>query len=110
MSPERWPAREDPGRSQGSAAQEDPRPRSVPAFREVEAGAAAVRDATLLREGWTKRFVGASPRLEEAAALYEALGLEVRLEAPASEDLPSDCGECPVASALFRVVYTRRRR
>lgn len=86
-----------------------PDPSSVPGFREVEAGAAAARDATLLREGWRKRFVGAPPRLEEAAALYEALGLEVRLEVPGSEDLPADCGECPAASALFRVVYTRRR-
>lgn len=84
-------------------------PGAVPGFRELEVGGAPIRDARLRRGGWTRRFVGAPPRLEEARALYERLGWEVRLEPPGPEDLPAGCGECPAASALFRVVYTRSR-
>lgn len=57
--------------------------------------------------GWIRRFVGAPPRLQEAVALYESLGLEVRLELPSAVDLEAECEDCAAATALFRVIYTR---
>ncbi len=63
----------------------------------------------LLREGWTRRFVGGPPRLQEFVALYESLGYEVLLEPQAPEELREECGDCTLALMLFRVVYTRPR-
>jgi len=60
--------------------------------------------------GWTRRFVGAPPRLQEAVELYEALGLEVRLEPPSADDLQEFCEDCAAAMTLFRVIYTREPR
>lgn len=58
-------------------------------------------------DGWTRRFVAAPPRLQEAVELYRELGLEVRLERPGPEDLAEVCEGCLAAAALFRVIYTR---
>ncbi|HBY92447.1 MAG TPA: hypothetical protein DEP84_00550 [Chloroflexi bacterium] len=71
----------------------------------VKAGAR--RDAELLTEGWTRRFVGAPPRLQETIALYESLGYEVHLEPVPPEALQDECQGCRLAVTLFRVVYTR---
>lgn len=57
--------------------------------------------------GWTRRFVAAPPRLEEASALYRSLGLEVRLEKVEQSELPPGCDDCQAAILLFRVIYTR---
>ncbi|MFQ5856125.1 MAG: hypothetical protein ACE5LU_10820 [Anaerolineae bacterium] len=62
----------------------------------------------LLREGWTRRFVAAPVRLKEAVELYEAIGYEVHLEPLGPEELQAECGDCRLAVALFRVIYTRR--
>jgi len=61
-------------------------------------------------EGWVRRFVAAPPRLQETVALYEELGLEVRLERPGPEELGGECEGCALATELFRVVYTRGPR
>lgn len=66
------------------------------------------RDDELARGGWTRRFVGSPPRLDEAVQLYRELGLEVHLEPLTPEDLAEECGDCRLALALFRAVYTRR--
>lgn len=66
------------------------------------------RDAQLAREGWNRRFIGGPPRLNEMVELYRALGLEVHLEPLQPRDLAEGCGECCLALALFRAVYTRR--
>lgn len=69
------------------------------------------REAELLENGWTRRFVGASPRLKEAVELYQSLGFEVHLEQQAPEELNEECGtSCALALNLFRVVYTRPAR
>lgn len=68
------------------------------------------REEALRRKGWSRRFMGAPPRLIEAKELYEDLGLEVRMETPTAEDLAPECESCPAAVALFRVIYTRPRR
>lgn len=68
-----------------------------------------VREGASAREGWTRRFVAAPPRLEEAAALYRSMGYEVRLERVPLPELREDCAGCPLARGLLRVIYTRRR-
>lgn len=66
-------------------------------------------DATVRPGGdWVRRFVAAPPRLGEAVELYRALGLEVRLEPVPEEALADECAGCAIATALFRVIYTRR--
>lgn len=67
------------------------------------------RDRRLAREGWSRRFVAAPPRLREAVEVYEAAGHEVRLERPGRDELAEGCGGCAAALELFRVIYTRRR-
>lgn len=70
---------------------------------------AASGPEALRREGWTRRFVAAPPRLAEAVALYESLGFEVRVERVGAGELPPGCEGCPLALHLFRAIYTRRR-
>lgn len=65
------------------------------------------RDAELAREGWTRRFVGAPPRLQEMADLYGELGHQVLLDPVRPGELDRECGECTLALTLFRVIYTR---
>lgn len=68
------------------------------------------REAKLLSEGWTRRFVAAPPRLKEIAELYGSLGFEVHLEPQAPEELDEECGGCQIVLELTRVVYTRAPR
>jgi len=65
------------------------------------------REAELQSQGWTRRFVGAPPRLKETVELYQSLGFEVHLERHAPEDLGGECDGCRLALSLFRVVYPR---
>jgi hypothetical protein len=66
------------------------------------------REAVLARAGWSRRFVAAPPRLDEMTALYSSLGYEILLEPMGREELRPECGDCPAALVLARVVYTRR--
>jgi hypothetical protein len=65
--------------------------------------------AELVAAGWTRRFMAAGSRVAESAQLYQSLGFEVRLEPPGAEDLREECGDCRLALATFKVLYTRRR-
>lgn len=65
------------------------------------------REAELLRQGWTRRFVAGPPRLTEAIEIYRSLGFAVHLEHPQPEELAKECETCQAALGLFRVVYTR---
>lgn len=62
----------------------------------------------LATAGWERRFIAAGPRVEESVALYRALGFEVHLARPTTEELREECGDCRMALELFRVLYTRR--
>jgi hypothetical protein len=64
-------------------------------------------DEELTAQGWTRRFVGAPPRLKEVVELYQSLGYEVRLEMQKTEELEDQCKSCALALGVFRVVYTR---
>jgi hypothetical protein len=65
------------------------------------------REAELVAQGWTRRFVGAPPRLQEAAELYQSLGYEVLLEPQPPEELDDECKSCALALGLYRVIFTR---
>lgn len=86
---------------------------SDPAARVDVAGAIATgirrahRDAELEAEGWTRRFVGAPPRLGEMVELYESLGNEVLLDAVTDTELADACAGCALALTVFKVIYTR---
>jgi hypothetical protein len=69
----------------------------------------AAHPADAAPDGWERRFAALPPRLDEMSELYRALGFEVRLEPVGRDELPEQCGECPTALALARVLYTRRR-
>ncbi|MEE9208095.1 MAG: hypothetical protein V3U67_06915 [Gemmatimonadota bacterium] len=60
--------------------------------------------------GWIRRFVGAPPQLDDMVALYESLGMEVRLEPAQETDLADQCAGCALALSAFQVIYTRNPR
>jgi hypothetical protein len=68
------------------------------------------REAELVAQGWTRRFVDAPPRLQEAVQLYQSLGYEVLLEPQPPEDLDDECKGCAIALGLYRVIFTRPRQ
>lgn len=67
----------------------------------------ASRETELMRDGWTRRFVAAPPRLEEMMALYRSLGLEVTDEPVDQTTLDADCSGCFTAAAASRIIFTR---
>jgi hypothetical protein len=66
-------------------------------------------EAELIAEGWTRRFVGGPPRLQEMVELYQALGYEVWLEPQEADEFRDECEDCTLALMLFRVIYTKPR-
>jgi len=68
-------------------------------------------EPALLEAGWTRRFMGEPSRAEESAEIYEQLGLEVLLAAPAPQGFAEGCQGCAKAAcSAYLVVYTRRKR
>lgn len=67
-------------------------------------------DRTLLAQGWTRRFLADAARSAEALELYRSMGLEVRAEIPAPEDLGPSCAGCAgTLCKSYRMIYTRQR-
>lgn len=64
----------------------------------------------LVTDGWTRKFVGGPPRLNEMVELYESLGFEVWLEPQDLSEFADECEDCTLALIFFRVVYTRPRK
>ena len=63
----------------------------------------------LIAEGWNRRFLVGPERQAEVTELYEALGLEVRLEKLEPEAFEESCGACPaVVCRDHLLLYTRR--
>jgi hypothetical protein len=73
-------------------------------------GADRGREDELARDGWTRRFAAAPPRLDEMIALYRSLGLEVRDEPLDPRGPEPDCAGCIVAAGSSRVIFTREPR
>ncbi len=66
------------------------------------------REVQLARLGWKRQTTYDEPRLSELVAMYEEMGLEVRLEEPDQDD---DCTACFYASAgNLKTIYTRRKK
>jgi hypothetical protein len=65
-----------------------------------------VTAAELAERGWTRCFIADEPRLSEAVATYEELGLEVLLLPVPEEELA--CSEClRAAPERYRLIFTR---
>jgi hypothetical protein len=68
-----------------------------------------VTAAELAAAGWIRCFIADEPRLSEAVADYEELGLEVLLLPVPEEELA--CAECLRAEPeRYRLIFTRPRR
>jgi len=68
-------------------------------------------DASLIAQGWERRFTADEQRAKEAMELYSQLGYEVRAEPVHPEELQDDCQDCKtVASYYFQTIYTRKRK
>lgn len=65
------------------------------------------RDAVLVREGWTRRFASAPPRLDEMVELYRSIGLEVLLEPVESDGLADECHGCALSLGPSKTIWTR---
>jgi hypothetical protein len=67
-------------------------------------------NASLLAQGWERRFTADEQRAKEAMELYNQLGYEVRAEPVMPEELQDDCQDCKtVVSFYFQTIYTRKR-
>ena len=61
-------------------------------------------------DGWIRRFVVAPDRIDEAIALYEGMGFEVKVERPAVSDFEDQCKECSATICeRYMVIFTRDR-
>ena len=68
-------------------------------------------EPALLEAGWTRRFMVEPSRAEESVELYERMGLEVLLAAPAPQGFAEACQGCAKAACTaYLVVYTRQKR
>lgn len=75
----------------------------------MDRDAAAARHQQLVEEGWVRRFTAEEPRLSEMWALYESLGLEVKVE-PATPEEGLECSACfeiESFQARYKTIYTR---
>lgn len=66
----------------------------------------------LLEQGWERRFIACSPRLEEAVELYEAAGYEVYLADVEPDDPDIKCIICfekQEELKKYKVIFTRKR-
>ena len=68
------------------------------------------KDGDLEKEGWTRQFSAAEPRLSEAVELYKEIGFEVRLE-PLDRKEAGECGVCFEEDAdKYKIIYTRKKK
>lgn len=66
-------------------------------------------DPDLVADGWVRRHLSDAARAQEAVALYESLGFEVRTRTLSPTDLGPVCESCAAcACPSFVVIYTRK--
>jgi len=73
-------------------------------------GCALPEDASLLKQGWEKRFMADSRMAREAVETYGALGYEVKLEPLNEAAMKDECSGCKAILRQFSVVYTRKKK
>lgn len=66
-------------------------------------------DAELAAQGWERRFIADAARLQDAIAMYEQLGQEVRVESLAPEGLKEECHGCLLILSQSKAIYTRKK-
>ena len=67
-------------------------------------------DPRLVAEGWERRFMADSQRLNEFMDLYTSMGYEVRAEPVRPEEIGPECGDCRlVLCRLYFTLYTRKQ-
>lgn len=67
-------------------------------------------DPRLVAEGWERRFMADSQRLNEFKDLYISMGYEVRAEPVRPEEIGPECGDCRlVLCRLYFTLYTRKQ-
>ena len=67
-------------------------------------------DRELREQGWERRFLTASDRLEECVGLYEEMGFEVQVQTLEPSSFSEGCGACSVSVCATHVmIYTRKR-
>lgn len=65
-------------------------------------------DAELLAQGWTRQFITDEPRLSEAVAMYEQMGLEVLLEEVVVDPNSKTCQMCFEQDCdRYKTIWTR---
>ena len=76
----------------------------------------AERIEDLEKQGWTRQFEAAEPRLSEAVSMYEETGYEVHLEPLDVSQADENSEECKRCRACFegfedryRIIFTRKR-
>jgi hypothetical protein len=78
--------------------------------RRVLSEATLRADPKLVAEGWERRFIADGRRAEEAVALYQQLGYEVRAEPLRQDELEDNCEDCQLVALMqFKTIYTRRK-
>ena len=66
-------------------------------------------DPELAAEGWERRFMADSKRLEEYTELYTSMGYEVRAEKVKPEEISDQCADCALLICRqFLTLYTRK--
>jgi len=70
-----------------------------------------IRTSRPLEErGWSRRFLCAPDRVDEAVELYEEMGFEVRIEKPDPSTFDDGCRDCSDEVCKSHVlIYTRTR-
>ncbi|CAG0970131.1 hypothetical protein ANRL3_01444 [Anaerolineae bacterium] len=63
----------------------------------------------IIAQGWTRQFTMFPARVREYIEIYEAAGLEVRVENWAlTADADPSCNDCALIG-IMRTIFTRRR-
>lgn len=77
----------------------------------LEDGGYSVQDdPELIAQGWTRRFMADPKRAEEAVALYESMGFEVKVHELTPADFGPNCTECGSQLCMsYVLIYTRKK-
>ncbi len=80
------------------------RPMAVPTQQEI-----AKLEKQIIADGWTRQFTTFPNRVQEYVELYEAAGLEVRIEDWAlTADADPSCNDCALVG-IMRTIFTRKK-
>ncbi len=74
-----------------------------------DSGYSVQDDPALVADGWTRRFMADATRAEEAVALYESMGFEVKVQELTPADFGPNCTECGSSLCMsYVLIYTRK--